>query len=1179
MTAMTAAAAGEADTATPADTDSDSHAEAADADALVNPGPGIAPVFRVSSTISQLAAAVEHDRARIVRLADRIHHLALVVNSLAHAGAFAQPADSPKPGPSDDRLPRRSSRLLDSALALVSRSASPVPPPARTYSLPSPLQTSVSPQSDASFSAQGRSDSPPPPSPSQMSPRPLSRAWKAVSRLSLLAINNNLASQQATAKIPGTLPLVNRSTPPDHLRPETLLPLLERIKGFLKNTRTNDLLRICGTRRRFEARLKAFQGLVRTWTEEIGDGVRILSYFENLTLKISHMVMFQIASPEKWDMDDINDLVSDVEKLKLVLATQTAKTMGTRLLYRSSNSIGDIDSNRVDDDDDDDDDGVPFDLIAHLHISPGHLSAAREFAERRLARLVHVMHESTQLQAIFGGIASASGDENAVFEQHYSIDMHLEVKWLELVVKALSSRCPVKLDLNSSLNPYDLDDEGDGAPLGPVGIAASMLGSLTVVNPINGEQEQEVVIKRFRKGRQRDFGNLLIEKSATWISFSNDSRILSIIGTCFEAVPQLIVTPYLKNGNIAMYSKLHPGHSLRILFETASTMSVLHGMGVLHGGLRASNVLVNDQGKVVVADVGLWDYRVEAATDGVARNGWKRWAAPEVLRGGKLRPHSDVYSFAMTMYEILTGHVPFNNTLKDPDDPDSGFDPDNEESDIARLVLFDSIRPYRPSHCPDKLWTLIESCWAQEPAQRPTFSTVEAQLQSLLKLQSAFRRQSQIKSRAEAFLVEVPLNDLMPLALTVTTPTGADRTSSTLSTGVSAPIEKPEINSPGPEKKISVNLSFNLDSNIALSTIPVLPLGIDLPPTRPKDSVPDEDAELLEIDRDESSEFDESVLAFWEALVNTDDHSLSVPWNHFVESLQNQYPTLVGSLPSLKAAFDPDDTKTAVFENFKKYVMSQVPETAIGDSDSLFSFELIFGQFCAAVDADKNPQSVGPIDVTKISDMLFALTDGLVSNVREPFICAIAGVANGAGLGILQMLGDARVRILAVDEDATLAQIANSLPDEKGLYALHTAAKATGGAARVMALLLECGCAVDVRSRKGKWTALHVAAWSGATETVRVLLDFLSVSAVTMAASVAGTAPRDLVRAVDDEGWTCLAHAARYGHLEVVRVIVEFLQREYANDSDVLVEVCLPALQLARKHGWEEVARYLEGQL
>ncbi|KAJ3196260.1 hypothetical protein HDU82_001841, partial [Entophlyctis luteolus] len=235
--------------------------------------------------------------------------------------------------------------------------------------------------------------------------------------------------------------------------------------------------------------------------------------------------------------------------------------------------------------------------------------------------------------------------------------------------------------------------------------------------------------------------------------------------------------------------------------------------------------------------------------------------------------------------------------------------------------------------------------------------------------------------------------------------------------------------------------------------------------------------------------------------------------------------------------------------------------------------------FCAAVDADKNPQSVGPIDVTKISDMLFALTDGLVSNVREPFICAIAGVANGAGLGILQMLGDARVRILAVDEDATLAQIANSLPDEKGLYALHTAAKATGGAARVMALLLECGCAVDVRSRKGKWTALHVAAWSGATETVRVLLDFLSVSAVTMAASVAGTAPRDLVRAVDDEGWTCLAHAARYGHLEVVRVIVEFLQREYANDSDVLVEVCLPALQLARKHGWEEVARYLEGQL
>ena len=69
----------------------------------------------------------------------------------------------------------------------------------------------------------------------------------------------------------------------------------------------------------------------------------------------------------------------------------------------------------------------------------------------------------------------------------------------------------------------------------------------------------------------------------------------------------------------------------------------------------------------------------------------------------------DVYSYAMTIYEIASGQKPWND-IKD-------------SNDIVELVL-DGKRPNIVESIPDRIAELIEVCWSQKPADRPSFIDV-----------------------------------------------------------------------------------------------------------------------------------------------------------------------------------------------------------------------------------------------------------------------------------------------------------------------------------------------------------------------------------------------------------------------------------------------------------------------
>jgi serine/threonine protein kinase len=98
--------------------------------------------------------------------------------------------------------------------------------------------------------------------------------------------------------------------------------------------------------------------------------------------------------------------------------------------------------------------------------------------------------------------------------------------------------------------------------------------------------------------------------------------------------------------------------------------------------------------------------------------GTLRYNAPEVMRNGgdESDPHkaakypfkSDIYSFGMSCYEILTGYIPFSNV---------------PHRELKNAILL-GVRPSFPTLCPQELKTLIEACWHPNPTSRPSFTQI-----------------------------------------------------------------------------------------------------------------------------------------------------------------------------------------------------------------------------------------------------------------------------------------------------------------------------------------------------------------------------------------------------------------------------------------------------------------------
>ena len=92
-----------------------------------------------------------------------------------------------------------------------------------------------------------------------------------------------------------------------------------------------------------------------------------------------------------------------------------------------------------------------------------------------------------------------------------------------------------------------------------------------------------------------------------------------------------------------------------------------------------------------------------------------KWTAPEAAMYNRFTIKSDVWSFGIVLYEIITyGRIPY---------------PGCNTAQILEQVQQGCYRMPRPMGCPAKLHNIMLDCWREEPSNRPTFETLQGQLE------------------------------------------------------------------------------------------------------------------------------------------------------------------------------------------------------------------------------------------------------------------------------------------------------------------------------------------------------------------------------------------------------------------------------------------------------------------
>lgn len=204
------------------------------------------------------------------------------------------------------------------------------------------------------------------------------------------------------------------------------------------------------------------------------------------------------------------------------------------------------------------------------------------------------------------------------------------------------------------------------------------------------------------------------------IAASTQANADDVLGQSGDSVIGTVIMEYAGDVNLqqVIYNAsepLRPESCVRYAADVARALRHLHAHGVVHLDLKPANVIVSWTGVCKLADFGC-SLKVELGRDRDASarrmeiGGTYTHRAPELLRGEDVTPGADVYSFGVTLWQLLTREPPY----------------EGERQHILYAVVAFNLRPdlnkhvFSPSGPGRSLKELLSRCWSTEPSQRPS---------------------------------------------------------------------------------------------------------------------------------------------------------------------------------------------------------------------------------------------------------------------------------------------------------------------------------------------------------------------------------------------------------------------------------------------------------------------------
>ncbi|XP_068153739.1 tyrosine kinase receptor Cad96Ca [Drosophila tropicalis] len=256
-------------------------------------------------------------------------------------------------------------------------------------------------------------------------------------------------------------------------------------------------------------------------------------------------------------------------------------------------------------------------------------------------------------------------------------------------------------------------------------------------NELNGsEGVTTVAVKTLKESATGVEKKDLLSELEVMKSLEPHINVVQLLGCCTDKDPTFVILEYVNRGKLQTYLRnsraerhygnthgksniLTSGDLTSFMYQVAKGMDYLTSRGIIHRDLAARNILITDDHTCKVADFG---FARDVVTSKIYERKSEgklpiRWMATESLYDNIFSAKSDIWSFGILMWEIVTlGSTPY---------------PGISAADVMRKVR-DGYRLEKPEHCRRELYNIMYYCWSQDPQERPMFAEIIQMLDKLL---------------------------------------------------------------------------------------------------------------------------------------------------------------------------------------------------------------------------------------------------------------------------------------------------------------------------------------------------------------------------------------------------------------------------------------------------------------